>query len=40
MEIVNADALVVKTDKNVFHKIHFSSLRPPRKSEESVESVC
>lgn len=38
MEIVNADALVVKTDKNVFQKIHFSSLRPPRKSEESVES--
>jgi len=30
VEIVNADALVVKTPEGSFQKIHFSSLRPPR----------
>jgi len=30
MEVVNGDALVVKTSEGQFQKIFFSSLRPPR----------
>lgn len=39
VEVVNADALVVKTDKGTYQKIFFSSLRPPKRPEESTESV-
>jgi staphylococcal nuclease domain-containing protein 1 len=35
VEIVNSDALVIKTDKSQFQKIFFSSIRPPRKQEDS-----
>lgn len=30
VEVVNGDALVVKTDKNQFKKVFLSSIRPPR----------
>lgn len=30
VEVVNGDALVVKTDKNLFKKVFLSSIRPPR----------
>lgn len=30
VEVVNGDALVVKTNKNQFEKVFFSSIRPPR----------
>ena len=30
VEVVNADALVIRTADGVQKKIHFSSLRPPR----------
>lgn len=34
MEVVNGDALVVKTSDGQYQKIFFSSLRPPRPSKD------
>ena len=37
VEVVNSDAIVVKTDKGQYQKVFFSSFRPPRKTEDSTE---
>uniref|UniRef100_A0A1X7UNN1 Staphylococcal nuclease domain-containing protein 1 n=2 Tax=Amphimedon queenslandica TaxID=400682 RepID=A0A1X7UNN1_AMPQE len=37
VEVVNSDAVVLKTDKGQYQKVFFSSFRPPRKTEDSSE---
>ena len=39
VEVVNADALVVKTEKGQIQKVFFSSFRPPKKTEDTSETT-
>ena len=39
VEVVNADALIVKTEKGQNQKIFFSSFRPPKKPEDTSETA-
>lgn len=39
VEVVNGDALVVKTDKNQFKKVFLSSIRPPRNAPASADAT-
>ena len=38
VEVVNADALVIKTEKGQYQKVFFSSFRPPKKPEDASET--
>lgn len=37
VEVVNADSLIIKTDKGDHEKVYLSSVRPPKKADDTYE---